>query len=82
MLYASILATFTRHDSSALLMLFCSAGNGERGQWFLHAQLILQSVLIWNWQNAWISFAFQGERLVEEPGIDLRWGTAFWGKWR
>jgi hypothetical protein len=43
MLYASILATFTRHDSSALLMLFCSAGNGERGQWFLHAQLILQS---------------------------------------
>jgi len=24
-------------------MLFCSAGNGERGQWFLRAQLILQS---------------------------------------
>jgi Dolichyl-phosphate-mannose-protein mannosyltransferase len=37
------------------------------------AILVFSPVLIWNWQNDWISFAFQAERVVEEPGIDLRW---------
>jgi Dolichyl-phosphate-mannose-protein mannosyltransferase len=37
------------------------------------AILLFSPVLIWNWQNDWISFAFQGERVVEHPGISLRW---------
>src|SRR5262245_2709793 len=37
------------------------------------AMLFFSPVLIWNWQNDWISFVFQGERVVENRQIDLRW---------
>jgi len=37
------------------------------------AILLFSPVLIWNWQNDWISFGFQGERVVEHRGIQLRW---------
>jgi hypothetical protein len=37
------------------------------------AILLFSPVLIWNWQNDWISFAFQGERVVENRGLGLRW---------
>jgi 4-amino-4-deoxy-L-arabinose transferase-like glycosyltransferase len=37
------------------------------------AILIFSPVLIWNWQNDWISFGFQGQRVIENRGISLRW---------
>jgi hypothetical protein len=37
------------------------------------AILLFSPVLIWNWQNEWISFGFQGQRVVENRGIHVRW---------
>src|SRR5262249_11552065 len=37
------------------------------------AILLFSPVLIWNWQNDWVSFGFQGQRVVENRGIHLRW---------
>jgi 4-amino-4-deoxy-L-arabinose transferase-like glycosyltransferase len=45
----------------------------EPGPYIAFAILFFSPVLIWNWQNDWISFVFQGERVVETDGIQLRW---------
>jgi hypothetical protein len=37
------------------------------------AILFFSPVLIWNWQNDWISFVFQGERAIGNRGSGLRW---------
>jgi hypothetical protein len=37
------------------------------------AILFFSPVLIWNWQNDWVSFVFQGERVVVNRGTGLRW---------
>jgi len=37
------------------------------------AILFFSPVLIWNWQNDWISFVFQTKRVVEDHGTGLRW---------
>ena len=37
------------------------------------AALLFSPVLIWNWQHDWVSFGFQGYRVVENRGISLRW---------
>ena len=37
------------------------------------AILVFSPVLIWNWQNDWISFAFQGRHAVENQGTEVRW---------
>jgi hypothetical protein len=63
------------------VLLFASTSRDHR-RWFREpgpyiacgiAILVFSPVLIWNWQNDWISFVFQGQRVVEDPGIDLRW---------
>jgi len=61
--------------------LFAATSPGHR-RWFrepgpylagLIAVLVFSPVLIWNWQNDWVSFGFQGQRVVENRGIELRW---------
>jgi hypothetical protein len=37
------------------------------------AIVLFSPVLIWNWQNDWVSFGFQGQRVVENRGVHLRW---------
>ena len=37
------------------------------------AILVFSPVLIWNWQNDWISFSFQGRHTVENYGTEVRW---------
>jgi len=37
------------------------------------AILVFSPVLIWNWQNDWISFSFQGRHAVENEGTEVRW---------
>src|SRR5262245_5100031 len=64
------------------VLLFAST-SGDHRRWFrvpgpyiacAIAILVFSPVLIWNWQNDWISFAFQGERVVVDyRGISLRW---------
>ena len=37
------------------------------------AIFVFSPVLIWNWQNDWISFSFQGRHTVENQGTEVRW---------
>ena len=37
------------------------------------AVVLFSPVLIWNYQNDWVSFGFQGHRVLEHTGINLRW---------
>jgi hypothetical protein len=63
------------------VLIFASTSRDHR-RWFREpgpyiacaiAILVFSPVLIWNWQNDWISFVFQAERVVEDPGMSLRW---------
>jgi hypothetical protein len=63
------------------LLIFVATTPGHR-KWFFHrglilagviAALIFSPVLIWNWQNDWASFAFQGDRIVESQGLRFDW---------
>jgi hypothetical protein len=63
-------------------MVLFAATSREHRRWFREpgpylacaiAILLFSPVLIWNWQNDWVSFGFQGERVVENRGINLRW---------
>src|SRR5262245_47461038 len=64
-------------------VLIFAATSRDHRRWFREpgpyiacaiAILVFSPVLIWNWQNDWISFAFQGERVVVDyRGISLRW---------
>ncbi len=59
-----------------------AATSKEHRRWFREpgpytagviAILVFSPVLIWNWQNDWISFGFQGGRVVENHGIGVGW---------
>jgi len=54
----------------------------EHRRWFVEpgpylacaiALAMFAPVLIWNWQHDWISLGFQGERIIEREGVQLRW---------
>ncbi len=69
----------------------------EHRRWFIQpgpylagliAVLVFSPVLVWNWQNGWISLTFQGERIVSDQGLqpmallDSILGQAAWvGPW-
>jgi Dolichyl-phosphate-mannose-protein mannosyltransferase len=59
-----------------------AATSREHRRWFkepgpylagLIAVVLFGPVLIWNWQNDWVSFSFQGRRVIEDDGIHIRW---------
>jgi hypothetical protein len=63
------------------IVLF-AATSQEHRRWFREpgpyiacaiAIVVFIPVLIWNWQNDWISFAFQGRHAVENHGTEVRW---------
>ena len=64
------------------VLIFASTSRDHR-RWFREpgpyiacaiAILLFSPVLIWNWQHDWISFVFQGGRVVVDyRGIALRW---------
>jgi hypothetical protein len=63
------------------IVLFAVSSRAHR-RWFREpgpylacaiAILVFSPVLIWNWQNDWVSFGFQGQRVVENHRIMLRW---------
>jgi hypothetical protein len=63
------------------IVLF-AATSQEHRRWFREpgpyiacatAILVFSPVLIWNWQNDWISFGFQGRHVVESHGITVQW---------
>lgn len=64
----------------ALGLAVFSATSREQRHWFLEAGPYLASavafavfspVLIWNWRNGWVSFNFQGGRVLEDAGLQL-----------
>jgi uncharacterized membrane protein len=78
------LALLSKYYAALLLVgiVLFALTNREYRRWFREpgpyiacviAILIFSPVLIWNWQNDWVSFGFQGHRVVENRGITPRW---------
>src|SRR4029078_12033070 len=63
-------------------MVVFAATSQEYRRWFREpgpyiacaiAIFVFSPVLIWNWQNDWISFGFQGGWVIENQGVVVRW---------
>ena len=63
------------------LLIFVATTPGYRA-WFFRRGLVgaaivaaaaFAPVLIWNAQNGWVSFLFQGDRIIESEGIRVDW---------